>query len=86
IIKIQAIATLMLFVVGDNLLRWLGISELYLPLLYIDVIGASLQVVFLGVVNVFFYLDKRRIVLFLTGLFVVLNTIFTAITLYLGPA
>lgn len=85
IIKIQAIATLVVMVAGESLLKWLGISTLYLPLLYIDVIAASLQVVLLGVLNVFFYLDKRRIVLGLCTAFVVLNVAFTAISLQLGP-
>jgi len=85
IIKIQAIATLLLFVAGETILRWLGISTLYLPLLYIDVIAASLQVVLLGILNVFFYLDKRRIVLGLCAAFVVLNVVFTWISLRLGP-
>ena len=84
IIKIQAIATLIIFVAGPALLRWLGISELYLSLLYIDVVAAGLQVVFLGILNVFFYLDKRRIVLVLNALFVGLNITFTYVTLQLG--
>ncbi|MFN0162729.1 MAG: exopolysaccharide Pel transporter PelG [Burkholderiales bacterium] len=86
IVKIQTIAVLFLIVAGEAILKWLGISTLYLPLLYIDVVAAGLQVVFLGIVNVFFYLDKRRVVLILTGLFVVLNLVFTAITFKLGPA
>jgi polysaccharide biosynthesis protein PelG len=85
IIKIQAIATLLLIVAGEAILKWLGISTLYLPLLYIDVIAASLQVVLLGILNVFFYLDKRRIVLFLCGSFVVLNIVFTWVSIQLGP-
>jgi uncharacterized membrane protein len=68
------------------LLEWLGISTLYLALLHVDVIAAGLQVVLLGILNVFFYLDKRRIVLALTALFVVLNVVFTAVTIRLGPA
>ena len=80
------IASLLLFVVGGWLLRLLGISELYLPLLYVDVIGASLQVVLLGVLNIYFYLDRRREVLMLTGTFVVLNFVLTRLTLSLGPA
>jgi hypothetical protein len=86
IVKVQAIASLLLFVVGGWLLRLLGISELYLPLLYVDVIGASLQVVLLGVLNIYFYLDRRREVLMLTGTFVVLNFVLTRLTLSLGPA
>lgn len=86
IIKIQTIATLLLIVTGETTLKWLGISTLYLPLLYIDVIAAGLQVVLLGILNVFFYLDKRRIVLALCGIFVVLNLAFTLVSVQLGPA
>ena len=86
IVKIQTIVVLLLIVTGRALLEWLGISTLYLSLLYVDTVAAGLQVVFLGILNVFFYLDKRRIVLALTALFVILNVAFTAITLELGPA
>ncbi|MDF3834863.1 exopolysaccharide Pel transporter PelG [Cupriavidus basilensis] len=86
IVKVQAIAALLLFVVGKWVLAALGISELYLPLLYVDVIGASLQVVLLGVLNIYFYLDRRREVLLLSGLFVILNVLLTLMTLQLGPA
>lgn len=85
IVKIQTLAALILIVAGDALLGWLQISDLYLPLLFVNLISASLQVVFLGLLNVFFYLDKRRVVLLLTGGFVLLNGIFTAVTLYFGP-
>ena len=55
-------------------------------MLYVQVVGASLQVVFLGLLNVFFYLDKRMIVTILTLLFVILNIALTALSFYLGPA
>ena len=84
IAKIQAIAVLVTLVLGEAILRFLGISTLYLPLLYIDVIGAALQVVMLGILNVLFYLDQRRAVLTLTGLLPVFNLVFTALSLQLG--
>lgn len=84
IAKIQAIAVLVTLVLGEAILNFLGISTLYLPLLYIDVVGAALQVVMLGILNVLFYLDQRRAVLLLTGLLPVFNVIFTAISLQLG--
>ena len=84
IIKIQTIAVLVVFVAGPALLDMLGISQLYLSLLYVDVMAAGLQVVLLGLLNVFFYLDKRAEVLLLTTLFLVLNLAFTAMTLLLG--
>jgi uncharacterized membrane protein len=84
IAKIQAIAVLITFALGSTLLEWLGISTLYLPLLYIDVVGAALQVVFLGILNVLFYLDQRRAVVFLTATLPIANAVFTAISLELG--
>jgi uncharacterized membrane protein len=85
ILKIQIIVILLIFAFGEPLLRAIGISTLYMPLLQVDVIAASLQVLFLGVLNIFFYLDRRRTVLKLTALFVVLNGSFTALTLEVGP-
>lgn len=84
IAKIQTLAVLVTFVAGPAMLRALGISELYLPLLHVQTIGASLQVVFLALLNVFFYLDRRRIILVLCALFLVLNVVLTGITLRLG--
>ncbi|MGH8764845.1 MAG: exopolysaccharide Pel transporter PelG [Burkholderiales bacterium] len=84
IIKIQSIAALVVFIAGPKLLEWAGIPQLYLPLLYIDVVAAGLQVVLLGLLNVYFYLDKRRTVLGVTLLFLVLNGLFTWATLHLG--
>lgn len=84
IIKIQGIAVLILFVAGEPILRWLGVSQLYLPLLYIDVVAAGLQVAFLGLINVFFYLDRRGDILVLVSVFCVLNCALTWATLKLG--
>jgi polysaccharide biosynthesis protein PelG len=86
IMKIQGITCLLVFIAGKALLDWLGISELYLSLLYIDIVGAGLQVVLLGLVNVFFYLDKRREVLILVAAFVSANILLTCVTLRLGAA
>lgn len=85
IINIQTITALAVFVSGATLLPWLGISDLYLPLLFVNLISASLQVVFLAILSVLFYLDKRRIVLILTAVLVLLNGTFTVLTLSLGP-
>lgn len=86
IIKVQTVVLLLIVAFGERVLNALGISPLYLPLLIVDVVSASLQVLFLGLLNVFFYLDRRRTVLQLTGLFVVLNALFTGITLRIGPS
>lgn len=85
ILKIQTIAALLTIVSGEALLRLLGISELYAPLLSIMVIGAGLQVVLLGILNVLFYLDRRRLALALVMLFLASNGALTAVSLWLGP-
>lgn len=86
IAKIQALAVLVTFVAGPALLNVLGISLLYLPLLHVQVVGAGLQVGLMAILNVFFYLDQRRIVLYLCIEFVVLNCLLTAASLALGAA
>ncbi len=84
IVKIQSITVLVVFIAGPSLLQLLGISQMYLPLLYVDVVAVVLQVVFLGIINVFFYLDKRRILVVLSILFVLGNIAFTFISIELG--
>ncbi|MGV8921701.1 MAG: exopolysaccharide Pel transporter PelG [Pseudomonas sp.] len=86
ICKVQGLTVVLLFLFGPRLLEWLGMSSYYLPLFYIDLIGVSIQVVFMAILNVFFYLDKRAIVLELCLLFVVLNAALTLLSLQLGPS
>lgn len=85
ILKIQALVTLFIFAFGAQLLETFSISILYLPLLKVHVMGASLQVLFLACLNIFLYLDRRRTALFLCALFTVLNGILTWMTLAAGP-
>ncbi len=85
IIKVQMVTIIFIFLLGDKLLHLLHISTYYKNLLYIDVVGASLQVVLLAILNILFYLDRRNQALKLCVMFVVLNFIFTLITIYYGP-
>jgi len=71
---------------GRDLLHWIGISPLYIHLFYIDIVAVSVQVLLMAILNVLFYLDARRETLFLALLFLVLNTVCTIISLYLGAA
>ena len=86
ICKVQGLTAVLLFLFAPHLLQWLGISSYYLPLFYIDLVGVSIQVVFMALLNVFFYLDKRAIVLKLCVMFVLLNGALTLLSLYLGPS
>lgn len=84
IAKIQGITVLATLAAGSSVLAALGISQLYLPLLYVVVIGAALQVALLGILNVLFYLDQRRSVVFLAALLPISNALFTGVSIHLG--
>lgn len=84
IMKIQFVVCLICWWSGPTILSWLGISMLYESLLYIDVVAASLQVVFLGILNTLFYLDKRSLALRLTIIFFFSNGVLTLGTLMGG--
>lgn len=86
ICKVQGLTVVLLFLIAPQLLEWLGISAYYLPLFYVDLIGVSIQVVFMALLNVFFYLDKRSIVLELCLIFVLLNAVLTIASQQLGPS
>lgn len=85
IIKIQAIAALLIMMIAPGIFESLGISSLYLPLLKVQLVAAGLQVVLLAIINVFCYLDQRAMLVWITGLFLILNVLFTGISLMLGP-
>ena len=86
IIKMQTLAVLLLIVFAPAIFQALGISALYLPLFYVDAVAASMQVALLAVMNVFFYLDRRRAVLLTVSLLTVLNFGLSALSLRLGAA
>jgi polysaccharide biosynthesis protein PelG len=85
IVKVQTITALVLFAAGATLLIKLGISGLYLPLLSVQVIATSLQMLFLAMMNSFLYLDRRRSALVLIAILSMLNGFFTAVSLMSGP-
>ena len=84
IIKMQTLSVLLLVVFAPTIFAKLDISALYLPLFYVDAVAASLQVALLAVMNVFFYLDKRREVLATVALLSVLNVALSVVSLRLG--
>ena len=86
IMKIQTLSVLLLVVFAPTIFNELSISPLYLPLFYVDAVGASLQVALLAVMNVFFYLDKRREVLITVVMLSLLNVFLSVLTLRLGVA
>ncbi len=85
IIKVQGITVLILYMLGPKIVAWLGISDKFIHLYYIDLVGVAAQVLMLAVLNVLFYLDRLRDAFWLTLTLLVTNGCFTWISIELGP-
>jgi polysaccharide biosynthesis protein PelG len=86
ILKVQGLTVIVLMLGARYLLAALGISQGYIHLFYVDVLSAGMQVLVMAILNVFFYLDQRRIALGLSLLFLFSNAVFTVATQALGPS
>ncbi|MEA2091257.1 MAG: exopolysaccharide Pel transporter PelG, partial [Campylobacterota bacterium] len=64
----------------------LNIPQLYLGLLYILTIGAMLQIAFMSVLAILYYLDRKKVAMWLCISFFASNTILTFISIDMGPA
>ncbi len=85
IIKVQGITVLLLYLLGPKIIAWLGISDKFIHLYYIDLVGVAAQVLMLAVLNVLFYLDRLTDAFWLTLTLLISNGAFTWITLQMGP-
>ncbi len=86
IMIIQGIINIMLFLGAPSLFAWLNIPQLYLGLFYVLTIGAQLQLGFMSVLAILYYLDRRNVAMWLSIMFFVLNTVLTFASIYMGPA
>ncbi len=85
ILKVQALTLLAVYTFVPSLFAWIGISSLYIPLFLVQAVAASFQVMLLAVLNVFYYLDRRREVVAITALLVVANFGLSRWSIHLGP-
>ena len=85
IVEVQGVTLVLVFAAGPAALRAAGISPLYHRLLYVDAAAVGLQVIFLAILNVLFYLDQRKAALRLGALFAAGNLVLTLLTQWLGP-
>lgn len=86
IFKIQGLTLAMLLLWSEEILRLLKIDLAYLHLLYVDLVGVSLQVIVMAILNVMFYLDKRYQALILILVMALTNLILSQLSIKLGLA
>jgi len=85
IAKIQGMIALALIVFSDKVIVLFGLSENYQMIFVVDVLAVTVQILFLAIMNVFFYLDKRIVLLWVTIFFAVSNIGFSLWSQALGP-
>ncbi|MDR5898928.1 exopolysaccharide Pel transporter PelG [Halomonas vilamensis] len=85
IFKVQGITVMALLLGGPTLFTWLGFSHWYLPLFNIDIVAVGIQVLFMAILNVLFYLDRLKPALWLCLLFLLGNIMLTLLSQLLGP-
>lgn len=85
IVKVQVVTTAILMLFAGEILALFGISPLYQPLFAIDLVAVALQLAFLAMLSILFYLDRQVIALKLCALLLSANTLFSWISVQLGP-
>ncbi|OQX74951.1 MAG: hypothetical protein B6D59_00735 [Campylobacteraceae bacterium 4484_4] len=85
ILIIQGIFNLILFLFSGRIFEMLHLPQLYLPLFYIDLVGTQLQLGFMSVLAILFYLDRQREAMVLSVLFFLMNAGGTLLSIQAGP-
>lgn len=83
--RIQGIAFVIFLLFDKFLLSLFKISLLYIPLLHILMLGTYLQLVFMSILALLNYFDRKMESMVSSLIFAVSNFIFSLITIYLGP-
>ncbi|MEY2335504.1 exopolysaccharide Pel transporter PelG [Acidithiobacillus ferrianus] len=85
IAKVQGVVVLLGIAFSAQILTTLGYSQDYVRIFEFDIIGTSLQLLLMSILNVYFYLDRRGRIFFLVSAFLIGNVILTGLTLWIGP-
>ncbi|SNR62595.1 exopolysaccharide Pel transporter PelG [Desulfurobacterium atlanticum] len=85
VLRIQAIAVIIIYLMEFIIFKFLHYSPLYLPLFNILLLGTYLQLVVMTIIAIHFYFDLKSYALYTTFSFALLNIIFTILSIYAGP-
>lgn len=85
IFRIQGLTVVVLLLVGEHVLALFRIPAFYSYLFNIDVAGVGFQVLLLATLTILFYLDCRKLALYLAALFTGANLVLSIASQHLGP-
>ncbi|MGC9080764.1 exopolysaccharide Pel transporter PelG [Sulfurihydrogenibium sp.] len=83
--RIQGIAFIIFILFDVYLLKLFKISLLYIPLLHVLMLGTYLQLIFMAVLAILNYFDRRIEALISSATFAITNFAFSLLTVFLGP-
>lgn len=86
ITKIQAITIIILFLLAEKIIAWLGLSPLYVHLYYVDLLATGVQVLFMATLSVSFYFNLLKLALQMVLLLFIFNLLLTLLSLFMGAA
>ncbi|MBX0312615.1 MAG: exopolysaccharide Pel transporter PelG, partial [Sulfurihydrogenibium sp.] len=84
-LRIQGIAFVFFLIFDTLLFKIFKLSLLYIPLFHVLMVGTYLQLIFMTLLAILNYFDRRREALYLSILFAVSNAVFTYVSILLGP-
>lgn len=85
VFKTQYAVLIFLFLSLSFLFSFFELIPLYLNLLFILIIAASLYVILWGVINILYYMTRYLQTLYVGIIFLLSNTLFSTLSLYAGP-
>ncbi|MBX3206037.1 MAG: exopolysaccharide Pel transporter PelG [Labilithrix sp.] len=85
IFRIQGLTVVVLLLVGERVLAVFRIPAFYSYLFNVDVAAVGFQVLLLATLTILFYLDCRKLALWLAALFAGSNLAFSIASQHLGP-
>jgi polysaccharide biosynthesis protein PelG len=81
LIKVQGLFTILMVLSTERLLQYLGLGSVQAGVFQIALLGVFLLVVFLALLTILYYLDKRRDAMWCTILFTATNFLITSLTI-----
>ncbi len=85
VMRIQAIGLIFVFLFEVVIFRFFGLSLVYIPLFNVLSIGTFLQLLFIAILSLAFYFDRRREAFLMSLAFVLLNLSLSQLSILLGP-
>ncbi len=83
---IQAIFSIGIYLNAPIIFNFLNISSLYLSLFNVLLVGVYLQLGFMSMLALLYYIDRRIQAMWLSVAFFVLNASLSLLTIYMGPS